>query len=509
MKKIALTLACLMACTTLFTGCGGSSDQANEENGQVTLTMISADGGRINKPDNDVLLELEKRTGVNLEVTLVPQSEFKNKFNVMVASASTPDIMRTNGYDFFDYIPQNAFMDITELVETYGTDIREKIPQEAWDKILYEGKLYGIPHYNVPGKVNMLARKDWMDKLGIDTPTTLDEYRDMLLKFTYDDPDGNGQDDTYGMSTSGEINSDAAPETFVNIFGAFGIMPGFYHEKDGKVFPAFIAPEYKEALTFLRQLYVEDKVIDPDLFIVKTDQARQNLVQGKSGSYTGWWSVAPQVLMTQLKMDVVNPEAEWTIIPPISGPNGAKGTRAGNLVNGVTSIASNCKHPEEAMKLLNYMGSDEGAMLVNLGLEGKHYTVDENGQFVSRTEEGQKAMDEKWIDYLSQIVARVDVTNMIYRVNDPETYVHMEAAAEAEMYHNLFEGYTTEETQKNNASLQKLELEWLVKFVTGAEPLDKFDEYVDTWLNKGGREVLQSLVDVYNERNGTNYVSAY
>ena len=502
-RNVSLILSCLLIFQLMMmSGCKKNEASVSTPNEPTKLTILSPSGGRVNKADNVVVQEIEKKTNTKLEINLIPDAEFVNKFNVMVASNSVADVVKTPGYEFFNYIPQAVFMDITKLVEEHGKNLKEKVPQQAWEKVKYNGKLYVVPSYNWPGKMVNVARKDWLDKLGMKAPTNLDELREMYKQFTYNDPDGDGIKNTYGLTTANEINSNSLPDTFVPIFGAFGVMPGMFFEKDGKAYPASITPEYKAALEYIGQLYNEDKVIDPDMFILKTDQATQNLVQGRSGSFAGWWSIPQQSLMVQKKMKSVNPNAEWEIIEPVKGKDGKNGFRASNMVNYSAAISANCKNPAAAMKLMDFLVSDEGAILSSLGLKDVHY-VEENGQFVKRTEEGQKAMDDKWVDVLSQIVFRADINRNVYKRTNPEAYKYIEASGNANLYYDLFEGYSTPATQKNMASIKKVELEWLVKFVVGKEPISKYDEYVQSWLSKGGKEVLQSLTEEYNKRTGS------
>ena len=73
----------------------------------------------------------------------------------------------------------------------------------------------------------------------------------------------------------------------------------------------------------------------------------------------------------------------------------------------------------------------------------------------------------------------------------------------------MFEGIATPEVQKYSSELKTLELEWFIKFVNEKEPISRFDYYIQQWMNKGGKDLLKSLTEEYNNRNGTNYVPGY
>ena len=501
MKKKAKVLAACLASAIAAGAVSGCTNNASTEQDVPVISIISPDNGRVNKEDHVVIQEIEKRLGIQIELNLVTSAEFQNKLNVMAVADNLPDIVHTINYDFFEYLQQDAFYDITDLVETKGENMKKYIPQDVWDKVAYEGRYYTVPCYNWEGKFVSNIRQDWLDNVGLSMPETLDDLREVLRAFTYNDPDGNGKNDTYGLTTAGEITFVAFPDAFIPIFGAFGIQPGQYFERDGYAVPASVTEEYRQALIYLNQLYVEDKVIDPDIFIVKTDQARQAIAQGRFGFVNAWWSLV-DILVNQMKMKENNPEVEWAIVPPVTGPDGKSGSRSAGCMNGSDSIASNSKHPEKAFELLEYLISDEGAMLALNGIEGVHYTIEDG--VVKATEEGLKGKEEKWLDSMGQILIRTDLTMDYQKYNNPDSWVYIESARDNPLYRDLFEGVSTETTQKYLTDIKKLELTWLTKFVTGKEPIDNFDAYIEEWKQKGGQEMLNSYTEEYNKRTGKN-----
>lgn len=496
--------------TTTFSGCGKQSSEAQQQKSSapVKFSIMMDDSGRVLKEDDPVIKEVEKKTNTKLDVSLVAPSEFSNKLNVMVSSGSLPDMVRINGYNASQYIPQGVFLDLTSYIDKYGSNIKKAIPKEAWESTKYNGKIYSIPTVNYTGKYNFFVRQDWLDNLGLKAPTTIDELTDMLTKFTFNDPDKDGKNDTFGYSQESEINADGSNfrAAFAALFGPFGVMPGMTQLKDGKLYYGSITPEYKDAVEYIAKLY-KQKLIDPDIFITKTDQAKQKLVQSKSGSFTGWWSTGSQVLMDQMKMNQVNPKAKWSVISPIKGKSGESGMPSNGLVAGTINVSSKCKNPEEVVKFIDYLLSDEGAWLTHAGIKGVHYT-EKDGKFEKRTPEGEKAMNEKWLDVLSQFAPRIDIAmEGIYKVNNPTYWPYIQVARDAKQYKDVFEGITTSESQTYKADLQKLEVDWFTKFVTGKEPISKFDDYVKQWKDKGGKQMIDSFIKEYNKRHGTNYTA--
>lgn len=464
----------------------------------VTLSVIMPDGGRVFKEDNPVIAELEKQTNTKLEYTLVPPSEFLSKYGVMVASGSVPDISRLNGFDYFQFVNQGIYLDIGDLVEKDAPNLKKSIKPESWDLVKYQGKNYAVPYVNSSGKYVHVVRQDWLDNLGLKVPETLDEFTEMLRKFTFSDPDKNGKNDTYGFAGT-DAGGSIYTDEFMSVFGAFGMQPLQYYLKDGKVYSSSISQEYKAAVEYIAQLYSE-KLIDPEIFLSKKDQALQKLVQSKSGSFCAWWSIAPQVLVSQLKMKEINPDAEWSVVYPLKGKDGLYGMRDNGSINGTTSISAKCENPEAAIKFIDYIASDEGKLLVTQGIQGVHYT-----EPYAPTEEGKAAKDQKWLDVFSQIVGNPEANRIAYGKTNPEYVDFIVSGEDAKLISNLFYGVTTNDYQTLLPDVKKLEEEWFIKFVTGAEPISKFDEYVSQWKAKGGQQISESLLAEYNKRNATSY----
>lgn len=164
------------------------------------------------------------------------------------------------------------------------------------------------------------------------------------------------------------------------------------------------------------------------------------------------------------------------------------------------------------MKLMDYLATEEGTVLGLYGFEGEHYTKETvtnvNGEeetLYTRTELGQQEFDKKWLDIMSMFYSGSLANNQYF--NDALLMEHITAAENAPLYFDLFDGLTSDELQRYGADLKKLEQEWMINFITGKAPLDSFDEYVAQWKQKGGEEIFNSLLAVYNEINKTSYTA--
>lgn len=534
MKKITkngkvIAISCVLAISaSMFAGCSGSESESSKSDTSksastetttaevkepTTLSIILPDLGRILKADteNPPLLQLEKATNTKLEINLVPQAEFGNKFNILASSGDIPDVVRLTGFSYQQYAEQGLFMDIGDLVDENGPNLKKYISEDEWNLLKYKDKTICIPYVNTAGKYATVIRQDWLDNLSLTMPKTLDEYKKILESFTFNDPDKNGQNDTYGLGAAGGWSDTYFCSDFQQIFGAFGIATNKSYLKDNKIYNSMISDEYKQAVEFIADLWNE-KVIDPEIFTIKGDQAQQKLVQGKSGTLTAWWSIVPQILLQQLKMEEINPNAKWSpVTTAITGAEGKGGYPSQGNIGGALCISAKSKNAAEAVKFFDYLITQEGWELSRYGIEGEYYT----GFGGTLTDLGKQATTEKWIDPLSQMVARLDLlTEWNSKSSDPiqlQNNLYMDTAANMNLYTDILYGVPATDEQKTyNADITSFEITSFISFVTGATPLTdaSWDKYVDTWKNaKNGQKVFESLIKAGNDLNGTSYTA--
>lgn len=505
LKPTALLVSSIML-TSFFTGCGSKQSQSTTTASSTTaapvkITWLSLDHGRIIKDDDPVKAEIEKKTNTKIELQLMNSgTELKNKINLLIASDSLPDMVKLdNAYDIFGYAPQGAFMELNALIDKFGTNIKKQRPQAAFDVIALNGKYYGIPNQNTMGKYTLSIRQDWLDNLGLKMPATTDELYNVLKKFATDDPDKDGQNNTIPFGTDGTAS-------FINIFGAFGMQPDHYYIKDNKVYYAGISDEYKQSIAYIKKLY-DDNLIDPDFFITKPDQALLKLAKGKVGSFDSWWSISPNLIINN-KMNQTVPGVKWGFVKDLKGPDGKSGIPSQNKVTSMNCISAKSKNAEACVKVIDYLFSDEGTMLGTLGLKDVYYSVDANGQFDKYLDAGTKAQADKTLGLFGQLVLNPTLNDVVNKKVNPANKEGIEVAASAKLYSSAFEGLNVPEQNTYGADLAKLKSDWFIKFVTGKEPLSKWDEYVKQYNDKGGKALLDALTKEYNKIKGANISAA-
>ena len=175
----------------------GMTSFAEDEARPVVTALIAT--SQLPAETNTILTELCERTGIDFRPTMVENTSYSQKYNTLAAAGTLPDIVAFSGYSqAMELIEHGVLLPLNDLLEEYGQEIIANHGSLLYDNLaVVDGKVYGL--INGGGRYNMLmVRQDWLDALGLDVPTTTDEFLEVLRAFTFDDPDGDGEADTLG-----------------------------------------------------------------------------------------------------------------------------------------------------------------------------------------------------------------------------------------------------------------------------------------------------------------------
>lgn len=373
MKKGLSLLLVLSLCLTLFSGI---TTALADETPELTI-MLSGD----NTPteDNSVLRAIEEMLGIKLNVIYVPAADYTAKLNTLVASRTLPDVFRIDGTQIAaeDFRDQGMLLKLDDLLPAYGPNIMAEIGDVLNNSpVNQKDGVYAVFPASLDYASNLSVRTDWLAKLGLSMPTNLDELYEVMRAFTYDDPDGNGVDDTIGY-----VGSMASMRTFEHIFGAYGIcVDKPYLLEDGTVTTYMKAPLYLDAIKYLRSMY-QDGILDPDFATIPLMSAFEKLWTGRVGVFDFQNVGTTNNWMPGRYTENPTPTFDFAII---AGPGGTGGPiKQYPRYTYYLAASSTTKYPEKAVELMNFFFSEEGDTLTYLGVEGTHYEwVDKNaGQY--------------------------------------------------------------------------------------------------------------------------------
>jgi len=421
-------------------------------------------------------------------------------------------------------IDSGQFLDIGEAFEQYASDDLKRIMEEnpqAWHIVTKDNKRYGVPLMQLAhNNDNMLyVREDWLQKLNLKAPTTIEELETVMDAFVNGDPDGNGKKDTLGLAVTLEVfNSWMADPSWV--FGLFGGKPGVWQEAaDGSLVYGSVQPETKLGLAKLRE-WMEKGYLDKEALLHNVDKAGSLATSGKAGIFPApFWGAQWPLADTAKNV----PEAKFAMIGLPTGPDG---TVAAHHTLGLAThaflINKDYAHPDAAFlylnKLLEFTLAKPGSDMENGFMEGYDYAI-VDGKVTKDASKIPNYFDvykatlipeppndpKRNIDSftrLSQLKEGEEPTNSIdlgnwscckdLVSNAMESFKYVDSA-----YRDAFTGAPTETMRTKGDFLSKMEKETFSNIIYGQEPLDAFDSFVEKWKSSGGDQIAQEVNDWY------------
>ncbi len=477
---------------------------------------------------------------LNIDTKIVWQAaagkDFEQKINLSIASNDLPDAMVVKETQFRQMVKSGQLEDLTEAFNKYASPTLKEIIETtkglALQSVTVDGKMYALP--NVTPEADMVhymwIRKDWLDKLGLEPPKTIDELEKVATAFVEQDPDDNGKADTVGISgpqLGGNIHADFLNPNnnnfgFDPIFSSFHAYPGFWvKDSEGKTTYGSIQPETKEALSKLRDFYAKG-LIDKEMSIRKN--AQELVKNGTAGIYFGvWWSGGYGPLADAIKN---NPEANWQAYAVPLDSNGEFTPHMGNPSNQYLVVRKGYEHPEAAIKMQNLLYRDESKFDVNVAIGNYPLrlvyapmdVMDVTYNVMKEILAGTKQPDE--VDRPGYNLLKSDAENVKkvkFEPYDNNDIQYWDPDADIGVWKRMYSTLVgiaplqqpfkrtysltysqTKTMERKWAILDKLEKETFLKIIMGAAPLDSFDQFVIDWKKQGGDEILAEIDELIN-----------
>jgi putative aldouronate transport system substrate-binding protein len=399
MKKImvvtaALAVFCMLA---VFSAC-----QKNQSSGAAVSRDPSARVDPLNQsekmkvriatltgftqPDSRTEKWLEDRYNIDIEIVALPGwSDSPAKISLLMADdAQRPDIVWWWGMDadFAKWKDAGLLVDLTDYMGKY-TVMRDYF-NSMDPKTLYLASSAGGRTFRIPGDVSepscetLWIRQDWLDNLGLKAPTTLAELEDVLYKFTFNDPDGNGKNDTYGLGGDGYDFRSFWP--WIQGSGqGIGDYAAFIVQPDGSYAYGPATEDAKTWLGRVAKLYA-DGVITPNI-INDTDRDEEMARGGFGVAYT-WIAYNNPSHSTMRSFYASNPNAKWVPLEMVKGDNGnPQDEPATSSAWCYFTITKSSKDPERLYAIWDDMAKPENYITRRFGLENKEWTRDASGTY--------------------------------------------------------------------------------------------------------------------------------
>lgn len=469
--------------------------------------------------DRELFKEMEKRTGIHVEFHVPPAGQKQETLNLMLATNQVDDMM----LDIIGDVPGGAprlledeiIIKLNDTISQYAPNLTktfEQYPEVKKQSAIDDGSFVMFPQLRLDPVLRTNSgfqiRKDWLDKLSLPMPTTIDEWHTVLTAFKEKDPNGNGKNDEVPYVCR-------LKQDFTHFAPAWGVLNNFYREgstvKYGPIEPAF-----KNFLTTMKQWYMEG-LIDPEYASVDTKNFEAKVTGSRAGAFNAALSGGLGRFLTVLKDENPQFDLAGTKYPvgPAGKPYASVSTYINTVVNGVVLKAKDNKYIKESTKWLDYFYSEDGDILANWGTEGVSFTVkDGKRQF---TDLILKNPDKLTVEQAASKYAGGTICDTP-GMNNKEVFAAIKFAwpEQKQASDNWLSADTslllppisltpTESTNYSNtmSEVNTYLQEMINKFVMGQEPLDKFDDYVKTIKSMGIDDAIkaqQAAYDRYNKR---------
>lgn len=378
---------------TALAACGGSTQSNPNAPVDLTIWVNPAVPEVAAPPDNwSLYTTVRQKLNINLKVELLPLgNDGLTKMSAAAAANSLPDFFQITSLSLFlKWVPLGLVGPVDSLLPLMPQRTKDRYSDTTLNKLFtINSKLYALAEGagTLGKRAGYFIRKDWLDKLSLQMPKTLNDFLNVASAFTFRDPDGDGKNDTYGFGSLIEANTyqQGLGNYFAPIYGAFGLADPWDYSTPGKVQLSIRNPAFLQGTEFIRSL-VAAKVIDPDWTTLTPNDMRARWKQGKYGIF--WEDFASALGQSNYKpFDQNFPNAELVPLSPPVGPNGQSDVAAYSKAHftwGVSQKAMSAGKGPAIAKLLEWLNSGEGYYLSGFGQQGVNFKLDAQGNITTK-----------------------------------------------------------------------------------------------------------------------------
>lgn len=317
--------------------------------------------------------EAAKRTNISLKGTIsLSNSNEEEAFNLMMSSGNLADIIGYVDASSLEKLGRDGGMiPLNDLIKEHAPNIQKVLDEDArFRQTAYslDGNIYQIPkNQELKAAEFWWIRQDWLDKLNLKAPTTVDELHDVLYAFRNEDPNGNGLKDEIPLFDRAGWKQ---PDEYLYLWDT---SLEFY-PRDGKMKYEPLEENFKTGVSNMIKWYQEG-LIDPEIF-TRGASSRDTLLGGDLGGCTHDWVSTANYNST---LQETIPGFQMAAIAPPADQNGVVKERVSRYPGVGWGISSQCKDPVTVIKFMDYFFTEEGSDLMNWGIEGDTFTRDADG----------------------------------------------------------------------------------------------------------------------------------
>lgn len=494
----------------------------------VDATFKYAEGDSI---DSNIWTRIfEKDYGIKVKnIWTVDSSQYRQKLNVSIASGDLPDFLEVNKEEMQRLYEAGLLEDLTSIWEQYAAPfLKEAMKQDnevGLKAATFKGKLMGIPKHYANGGVStadmIWLRTDWMQKLGLPEPKTMDDVLRIAKAYAKEDPDGNGKADTVGLGLNKDLfNGHGSLRGLLNGYHAYPEI--WIKDASGKLVFGSIQPEMKTGLKQLQDLYKEG-VLDKEFAVKPAAKVQEDVASGKLGLAYGMVADGGYI---QKENHTKDPKAQWKAYPIVSANDKAAQPQLWDTANVFYVVKKGAKNPEAAVKLANIFVKHyyETSYAPNPNpfitdpktgaLPAKYAPVtfdplNTNLEAYAKVQEALKTGDGSKLGFpanihferLTKFKAGDDTmwfSNVVFGAEGSFSVVSKYNANKQGKY-SEFVGAATPTMAERMSTLKKMQDATFTKIIMGEIGIDEFDKFVTDWKKQGGEAIEKEVNDWYSK----------
>ena len=469
---------------------------------------------------NELEVMMEEYTNTDLTFLWTSIDNYNEKINMAIASNDMPNamgVLNIKASMFVDAARAGMFWDITELIKEYP-NLNDHYKAQMLINASIDGKLYGLPRARPLTRDGMIYRKDWAENLGlkIEQPITLDGVYEIIKAFGTQDPDGNGENDTYGLLLG--VNSDGSLSGMVDqiLDVANGGYNGWGINAEGNVESAYVTEAHLESLKWLKKLY-DEGLVNKDFATVLNTQFYELLDKEVAGFYIQTLTDAHERLDTIVaNVQARTPELQgktavdakvdiFDTIYQIATKDGEIRAHTQDGFNGMIVFPKSSNPTEEDLrKVLQFfdtMDSPEGQSVIYWGKEGLHWDyVNGLATMTSDSLLFSRDVQPYWQLFLTnRETDRSSIKGYVAPMYT-KVYGEMDSLMPYAVY-NVSVPLLSDTYTENSTYLNKIIHDAEIQFIMGMIDENGWWDAVARWREAGGDQVAAEYTAQYKEMN--------
>lgn len=344
--------------------------------------------------------EMEEMMGIKINWTLTQSGSFREKMNLMFAGDDYVDIIApgVGNTDRLDKVTesqlgsQGLIIPLEDYIDTVSVGFKAAMENPELEGMREymttpDGHIYSLPvidgYLQAQYQNKMWINTTWLDNLGLEMPTTTEEYYQVLKAFKEQDPNGNGLDDEIPLSS---CVSTSGTEFDCFLMSAFILTPSNRQQKmwvdNGTIVFSPMQEEYREGLRYLNKLYSEG-LINPESFTQDMNTQINTNENGDVPVIGSFLATRPGYACDLKTIPNSKKWEQYEMLPPLSSETQEAVATWNPYVmfnTGTAAITNACEHPQAAFRMLDWLATEEGTVRSSRGIEGVQWKASEPGE---------------------------------------------------------------------------------------------------------------------------------